>query len=205
MAIEIHHTSTVLIGRWNPAIVVPPWLVSQNIVEGKADSSVQGRIGGQGELLFSLGGMRWEVSESRLVIKSEDGANTGLVAKAVLDRLRHTPVQAIGTNFAFRLTPDHYPAEMIPCLGSIRVPDEGTDSPIRKVQTQVSKATGDNSACHITVNHAQDMIIVAYNYHINVSSAEEAANLAEQWQVDRDSTVVDLRKTFGLEFKWPQR
>jgi hypothetical protein len=205
MAVELNHTSVVVLGRWNPAILSPQWLLTQGIVtapEG-GEVHVQGIMGSGGEIVFGLGGVSWEVSAPKLAIKSGAGDDCGRFAAAVLEKLGHTPVGAIGVNFAYNIPEGEFPDDMLPTFGRFEQPTESEESNLRQIRVRVSLARGENGACHIAVEHTPGLVVLSYNYHENVASADEAKAIAARWAEYRDASVHDLRETFGLEFTWP--
>lgn len=204
MSIELDHTSVVLLGVWNTAIVTPPWLIQEEIVlDTEGGQMPSGRFSA-GNILFSLAGLDWEVNSTRLIIKSEEGEDCGSYAAAILRKLMHTPIAAIGTNFAFRVELNEYPVQMLPALGQLRVARTGEESDIRKMRVQVSKSHGASGACNLSVDHTDDVVLVSYNIHRNVPNASGAAEYADGWETDRDYAIRDLYDTFGMDFTWPQ-
>ena len=93
---------TVIIGRFNPYIVTPSWLVDQNVcAAGNGDFPSLEEQYDDSEA-FNLGGYEWEVSFEKLAVSAAIvGRDCGSMAGRVLAELPHTPVDAVGNNFIF--------------------------------------------------------------------------------------------------------
>lgn len=92
----------VLAGAWNPAILTPPWMCEHHIIE---DTQVDVQLSMQPpSVTYTSGGFRWNARTDRLMVEAEDVAlwsQCADFAVAVLDKLPHTPLSALGVNFVF--------------------------------------------------------------------------------------------------------
>ncbi len=88
--------NVTVIGAFNAAILQPNW-ISRKVFGSEATYSVL--LAGGAPVLQSRDGISWSVQPDRLVVAAEDISRAANFVIAVLDTLRHTPVQAAGLNF----------------------------------------------------------------------------------------------------------
>ena len=103
MGVTLYEIDTVVLGRFNPHIISPPWLAQEKIiVEGEtveAEIAVAGRAVA---FRFKTGDLAWHVDYNQLIISTEKIADTAAIAAKVVEKLPHTPLAAIGSNFRYR-------------------------------------------------------------------------------------------------------
>jgi hypothetical protein len=101
-------TTVVLVGRWNPAILTPPWLAQHVFGENAEQIPVEmelSSVAGQPPR-FTMLGLRIMPAFDRLIL-SPHGLEDEQVAvcetriRALLNTLPHTPISACGINFTF--------------------------------------------------------------------------------------------------------
>jgi hypothetical protein len=134
------------------------------------------------------------------MIHSKTGCDCGAYAAKILDLLPHTPVQAIGSNFAFHADLGDWPSDHLPCLGP--VPGKGAEISKRfdQVQWQGVRNMGEGTQLQVTLTQRQEEgVVLAYNLHRNVASAKQAREFAASWERDRDVVVADLGGMFGVK------
>lgn len=102
------HWTIVILGRWNVGIFTPEWLTknvfesSQVTLEFGMDPALPRRITGGGTTLIP--------SDLSLILAPSELSETSLtrmekIGCTILETLKHTPVSAVGMNFAYRVTP----------------------------------------------------------------------------------------------------
>lgn len=96
----------VIMGAWNPKIFTPFWLRSQGITESE-EVELELTFGAADyKFLMKFDGMILSISDTHLVLRlaewnQEKLVSLEAVALKILDRLRHTPLKAVGANFDF--------------------------------------------------------------------------------------------------------
>lgn len=107
-------TTLVLAGAWNPAILNPNW-IGHHILGVPQGTSFQVNMlmpvqGVGGPVRMSFEGISITARPDALIFHLEPGnveatAKSFLVARRILDTLPHTPIAAMGINFAFEVDP----------------------------------------------------------------------------------------------------
>jgi len=204
MPLELDLTSVVVLGAWNPAIINPAWLGRYKIVEEVPESLAMEFYTGGRRFRFSLGELDWRVDDSRLEIVSRDGRDCGSCAARILDLLPHTPIEAVGANFAFRCPREEWPADLLPRLGDVGPPGESEAGDLQQVEWVGTYALSEEGRLQVRVAaRSADGIVAAFNVHRNVADAEQAAKVAGAWAKDRDIVLDQLKSLFGLDYSWP--
>lgn len=104
-------TSIVLSGIWNPAILSPKW-VAENVLNKKGEDvpveiDMPVPLSSGGPWRFHLNGIMYVPHRNRLEVAPDGSAteesfrNTASFVKSVLALLPHTPISAMGQNFAY--------------------------------------------------------------------------------------------------------
>ena len=101
-------STAVLAGAWNKGIFTPPWIAKQVFAEdGEIPVELAIAFGADERLLrFPTKKVEFRVSDARIIVNPTDLEEESLRAvnasvEAVLRVLCHTPISAIGFNFAF--------------------------------------------------------------------------------------------------------
>jgi hypothetical protein len=175
---------TVIVGRWNPAILQPAWL-SKHVfgVEkpGELQFVTEFSIETFGPPRFSANGLQFVSTFERLSIspnsiEPEKLKATEDAARKILDALQHTPVQAVGVNFEFY--------DDAPSRGFLRLFDdldhlaENTGIDLR---TQATALTYSMSLKDCILNLTREFAVsgrvsIKFNFHYVVNSAREASS-----------------------------
>lgn len=114
----------VIMGAWNSKIFTPFWLRSQGITVSE-EVGLELTFGAADyRFLMKFDGIILSISDSHLVLslaewKEEMLVTLERVALIILDRLRHTPLKAIGSNFDFGIE-DPSP----PILNLFKIPSQ---------------------------------------------------------------------------------
>lgn len=199
MSFELDHTSVVVLGAWNPAIICPQWLQEQGIVK-KIPEELKFAFQPLGRAVrFDLAGMTWEASDSRLTIVSRVLRNCGTYAAKVLDRLPHTPLQAIGTNFVFQGPAKDWPRRRAPKIAELKHPIGGGVAPLSQVSWEGVIDLDDVTVLKLTVTEKDDTGVASFNLHRNCAKASAAKAFARKWRADLSVVQAILKDNFGVQ------
>ncbi len=105
MKAQVENWSIVLVGAWNTAILTPDWLTKHLGASGPVQ--IEFPIGNPNmPLRYTLSGVHLVVTRDHVVLapSADDPEVLGRMesySKSILTVLAHTPVSAIGINFAF--------------------------------------------------------------------------------------------------------
>lgn len=176
MAVQLISRNTVVRGEFNRAIIVPRWLVAQEILpDGEVEFAVSDAADQPRQFRFA--GFMWNVAHDRLMIaaRQEIEAETGPVAARILRILSHTPVTAVGHNFLFEST--EAIASCVPALGTRPMSDlaGGLGGEFRSSTCEVKIAENAQSSVTARIMTDQNFPKFDLNFHFAVESAESAA------------------------------
>ena len=136
MPLQLESSNVVIRGNFNPYIFSPEWLTSQGVWEEQEVHLALGATLGDGIQFRSVNSdIEWSVSSRSLIIATLGDAGT--LAESVMEKLPHTPVQAVGCNFVFALA--NWSSDLVPKLG----PSSLSDLP-KKYNAELVKWTGRN-------------------------------------------------------------
>lgn len=105
LSVRCTKANVVAVGHFNPAIVTPPWLSAEGLLNA-GQAEIDQIIGPTGMAMrFRMEGFIWSVGLDRFTLDAENPAEmaeapAGLM-RGILERLPHTPLRAIGLNFAY--------------------------------------------------------------------------------------------------------
>ncbi len=186
MGVRLQKLDVVVVGRFNPHIITPAWLADQGVC-ARADAEmlfgfdVQGR---QGIFRFSVDGHQWNVTDTRLIISSSDpDEHAASKAAAVILKLPHTPISAVGHNFHYECDRQHWKGAQ-PQLGDIdfeKLQNHGTAQSVSWTCT-IEQSGG--LVCKLTFNETRDAIDVHSNLHRDVKNADEALQICKLFRTD---------------------
>ena len=95
-------SNIVVTGAFNPSIIQPAWLISTGIVSPPSDDeevSIEMPVVSPSLIFrFEIGEAKWTVATDRLILEPKNGKPIQSLASAVLEKLSHTPLTAVGTN-----------------------------------------------------------------------------------------------------------
>lgn len=114
-SLAIDRCNLVIVGAWNPAIVTPIWLKEQFpelIKENEFQASFT--PGPMPSVHFIIDGLRIDPNSGRLRLKPAKGESSRLelipkLARAIFNRLPHTPTTAVGCNLVYRIDEEEMP------------------------------------------------------------------------------------------------
>lgn len=99
---DLKQSSIVIVGKLNPAIIEPMWLIENEVVGMPPEGAPIPMMQLPGRVEFDVEGFHWAVDRVRLTIQSDTERSPEGLVNRLFQELRHTPVQAIGHNFHFR-------------------------------------------------------------------------------------------------------
>lgn len=173
---ELGGWTVVLAGAWNQAIFNPSW-IAKKVFEEEDDIPVELAIAfGVDERLmrFPTKSVEFRVSDARIIVNPTDLAEESLrtvnaSVEAVLRVLLHTPISAIGFNFAFSTDE---PGEALRQALSAPDAEHLQENGLTIVETKSGKmVTGvgvsGNPALNLTLkrDHPTNLYSVEFNYH----------------------------------------
>lgn len=183
-------TTLILAGAWNPAILSPNWIGRHILGLPPGNAFQVGMLlpvqGQGGSPRFTFEGLSITPGQDALIfhLNPEDGvivAKSFDVAKRILEMLPHTPVAAMGVNFAYQVDP--LEGELSKTVSwSDSISDLLVDDPDATVlnrQWQIGIAAMDHM---VNVGYRSDAqggaISVNHHYEVEGSAAKAAAHLA---------------------------
>jgi len=188
--LEIESANIVLFGNFNPYLITPQWLKEQSIW---AADDVQLALGAmqQDGVQFHGDGSAWYVSSDSLVISSTK-LDCGSVAVKILEKLPHTPLTAVGSNFEFQDSSD---STQYPVFDEIRrtIPSE-LNSQLLRWGTVIHE---DDVRIEVTFLSGEQGTTIALGYRRSASSIEMARRAASRYGVDRDKSDLLIDQILG--------
>lgn len=181
---DLKTSDIVVIGAFNPAIISPGWLIEQGIATAPAEpTSIDLELGLRNDIVFTLDECRWRVSPDRLVVEPLSAANPVAKIKAVVEKLPHTPVRAVGLNFHFHCPVTAWKGGQ-PTLGTF-APDSLTLG--GKVQHRVwttGVAFDDGSQLNLTVRTTEAQTLADFNFHRMAVKTDKVLEALDKFDQD---------------------
>jgi hypothetical protein len=178
--------SCVAVGRFNPAILTPDWLIAQGILP---DGEVEiGQPLGSAILQFRAAGFMWYASLNKLQVHSEGiDSDPGVFVSQVLEKLPHTPVRAVGNNFAIALPPGAgkslFPLIACSLVDRLTTPQHE----VLLVSTTLTLSHENEALIKVSLEAEQGEVVAAsFNFHRDCASATAGVEAARKWTTDRD-------------------
>jgi hypothetical protein len=181
MKAQLDNWSVVIQGAWNMAILTPDWLTKNAGIEGPVQ--LEFPVGNPllpVRLLFQ--GVRMVVLPDRLILApSADEMpilqRMEMTARTILTTLKHTPVAAIGVNFAFE---EAEPPEKVKALfrlsDSSRLADSDFIIEATELRRRLCPAGARSYVLNMNLAQANGTRVSALlNFHCDLNSSAEAA------------------------------
>lgn len=179
MKAQVENWSLVLVGAWNTAILTPDWLTKQLGASGPIQ--IEFPIGNPlMPLRYTLNGVHLVVTREHVVLapSADDPVILGRMesyCKSILTVLTHTPVTAIGINFAFleEAPPDDlkrlFRASDLPRINDANFVVEGTEIKRRLRLPQ-------DGILNLSLQQTDGaQVVLNLNFHRDVDGASAAA------------------------------
>ena len=200
MSLKLDLAQTVVIGRFNPYIIAPAWLVNEGVCDETADTDERSDgddylDASPAPMAFELGGYEWEAGFDRLAVSASDpGQDCGAMAVAVLERLHHTPVEAVGNNFVFicdLATWADRPTPGLTGAGSFPPPTEAR-------WVGLYRENGERIEVELTVV-PNKVVVVRLNFDCRVDGSADAQRAAGEFRNDYARAARMVRDLFRIE------
>lgn len=202
---SLNDWTIVVVGQWNPHIFTPPWLGRELLHVENVHAEFTVSPTRTSSLRYTAGSLVVIPSEDRLTVGVRNTSNEVLteaenVIKGALRLLTHTPVRAMGVNFAF--TEDDVPSNI---LQTLQLADSATlsDAGFTVTGTEIIRKIPLASALlNLKLSYAETVLKIHLNFHNEVSSASQAADTLEGSVLRyRDQAVQILRDVFALHIE----
>lgn len=190
----------VITGRWNVAIFNPAWL-GKNVFQS---DEIMLEVGIEPGLPRRLTGDNVVVipTNSRLMLAPSDLEEGTLlrmeqVAYKILSLLQHTPVNALGINYGYKISPlTQELRDKLPVLLSTELGREGLVMRSREYKWTVQY---ENRTLNINCKSDGDEANILFNFHLDVTDTEVAAeNINGKIIPYRDKTRSILEQVFDI-------
>ena len=192
------HSNCTLVGSLNPAILGPEWLARQEIVRSP-EAEITANVTRGFEIsraVYKNDQYLWAVEPSRLSVEGiEADANPGSFVASVMEKLKHTPVTAVGTNLLFEL-PAAVGARAWSERYQVKLPGAVAD---RLLSHEIHhRFEHDTSVATIKMKVADSTVLTAdFNFNRTVSSSPEAVEGARKWREDCRAAGTIMVDLFG--------
>jgi len=195
MGATLYEIDTVVVGRFNPHIISPPWLAKESIIA--TGETVQAEIAVAGKAIafrFRTGDLTWQVDFNRLMISAEKLLDTATIAAKVVEKLPHTPLTAIGSNFRYRCNLSQWKGRL-PKLDDVGVDQLKEYGDVQSVGWKASINRPDGATLNVEVSlepgqSLSPMLTANVNCHRQVNDAKMLIAAAQRFEDDRQSSAT---------------
>jgi hypothetical protein len=194
------HWTIVILGRWNVGIFTPEWLTknvfesSQVTLEFGMDPVLPRRI--------TEGGTTLIPSDSSLVLAPSELSEACLtrmekIGCKILETLKHTPVSAVGMNFAYRVTPA--PAQLLEQFPGTHANEFADQQLVLRARDFGWVMEYEGHALNLTCHIEKQDLFIKFNFHAVVQDAVAAKGyIADKIIKHRDKTRAVLKNVFNI-------
>lgn len=175
------------IGRFNPAILSPEWVVKEGILPA-GNAEVEALFGAVQLVRFHHAGLMWQPSLGKLTVQGESpDSNPGEFVAQILDRLSHTPVRAVGNNFEFEIADEAAAGRAALTVEAELTTLLAAEKPVLKYSATQTILHGEDCLLGITLKVEKDSpLTVQFNFHRDAASASTAAAAARHFGADQE-------------------
>jgi hypothetical protein len=191
----------VLAGLWNRAIFTPEWVNELLFHEREVETLLS--IMPYLPIIYRNRQVAIEVSPGRLVFRPRQLDDASLVAAesmahAVLDKLRDTPLLAVGVNFAFiERNPGRGLIRLFDFADNQQVIEAGWELQDRRI---VRKIRRDNDTLNLTLLFDNGVVTAEFNYHTDTNVNQVARDAIRGRVVGLRNGATDLlQQVYHLE------
>ena len=197
MGVKLREIDTVAVGRFNPHIVSPQWLVKEGVISSAVTVETKIAISNRTVAFrFTTGHLSWQVDYGRLVVSTETTSDTAAIVAKVVQKLPHTPLTAIGNNFRYGCNSADWKGRLP------KLDDVGADQLVQygEVQTvswnaSINRPDGSTVNVEVSVDPTElpsPMLTVSVNYHRQVGNAEDLVAAAQRFEEDQRASATFL-------------
>jgi hypothetical protein len=204
MGLLLNQRTCVAVGRFNPAILVPDWIVKQKILP-KGQFEMLAQMGsnpaaGSSTVAFTMCGLQWRATLARLDVTAEvEGADPGEFVAEVLTRLEHTPLRAVGSNFEFTLTDPDGPSKLyaLADFGLLKRLESAAGSPALSGMS-VAAYSHEDAVARVSLSFERSEVVsIDFNFNRDSLTAKDAAAAARRWSSDKAAAHKVLQSLIG--------
>jgi len=206
MATTEDQPSLVIIGSWNPAILNPEWLVReiyQNPEDTDTPVTMEFATKPGMPPRFTIEGTSFVPANDRLMINPQNIEEVNLrfvedKAIVLLNILSHTPVLAFGQNFEFIESEpsDELLSDITAINGNVADHVDGKELVTSRIITSHEINSG---LLHFTRVYSRGSMSLKFNFHYDVSTANEAAEKMNGTFVNNLNIVKGILNTYNTE------
>lgn len=184
MALTLKRADVVALGSFNPTIPDAGWYMREGLVGTDEGISLQVQLG-RPSAKYQSSKIRWVVSMEKFTaevveenLAEETVGSAGEFLAETLDRLSHTPLTALGHNFAFdlELEPGSY-VETFLALGRVMSTPFGSGAALSATRASFVDAPA-GSTLNVDVRLRGQAHEISCNVHRLVATAEDGAKAA---------------------------
>lgn len=200
--IDLQNTNLTIVGHWNVAIITPPWIQTQ-FPEFKVTEDIPLEIGiNIRDIRFTIKDLVINPSPNRLIISPKVETNECfesliLLMSGIIEKLNHTPMIAVGSNFAYVLDKSE---EIVPIQGDAERLDEYYSKIGKKFSGNfVSQHVLVENDMEITVfyNLSPSARIVTFNYNINTNRLSHIVEFIKDFPKQKNDSFELLKNLLG--------
>jgi len=199
MGAKLFAIDTVVLGRFNPHIITPPWLAKESIIAEQKAVEAEIAVGDREiAFRFKTGDLKWQVDYNRLIISTEkiNDTDTASIAAKVVEILHHTPIAAIGNNFHYRCSLSEWKGRL-PKLDDVGFDQLKEYGEVQSVVWKASVSQTDDVTVNAEVSLEPNeslslMLTVNVNCHRKVQCAADLIAAAQLFNEDRNVSVKFL-------------
>jgi hypothetical protein len=187
--VQLADTNIVLLGAFNSAIIEPSWLAAHDVIGQKLEhvtTEIQLFGATPNKTVFNLDGLRWEITNDRILIGSTQSISPAPWFGRLLDLLPHTPLRAVGINFKAKCSTSDWPIPVPALPNQDAIADLLGETVASSAISRSRKPDG--TQLNLTLNANAGEMVFDANFHRGIAATE-------------DQTIVDRAKQAMGEFE----
>lgn len=198
MGVKLFQVDSVILGRFNPFIITPEWVKKEGIDDADKVEVLFAVAGREVAFQFKTKQFRWQVDYGRLVVEAHDlSADSGAKAAAVIEKLPHTPVSAVGNNFHYRALSRDWSAGL-PMLGrDVDFKKLGSHGKVTQVTWSCRIQKDSGLTVGITIEQTEEEVVANMNFHRTVADKDQTVAAGKKFMEDREESKKLLADICG--------